>query len=364
MHNRDDSNGSNTASLPPPKGSAVSLLPSDTVLTPWSSSNIPPNIAQTLPSKKRRKDFAVCSSASVDWRVPPDVGLCVAKSLRDRWQSYRKQLRQCQKEFSEGSVHQLRVTTRRLMTQCTLVSCVTSGNKAEKARQKLKRRLKILGELRDTQVQRMFIEEQMVRFPELTSVRGFLQRREHELVRTVSGKVHRFKTRKLGKWTLALCQELATHPEDPCKRDLLATKVFCAMEDAFEEVARRSQTIDSANSQTIHRTRVAFKKFRYMVEALSPAFTGLGKSQLRRFGNYQRRMGNLQDLEIVQMCVARCVGEHSGTETLLQPFSRYLKQRRARLLRLCLRHADDLFQFWHPAWSERHGDSDLRRTAA
>src|SRR5262249_46717213 len=99
------------------------------------------------------------------WQGPKDPAAFLCFSLRSRLEAYRKQLRQCHKKFTEESVHQLRVATRRLMTQFILLRCVTAGNNAEKARQKLKQRLKTLGALRDTHVQRLFIEAQLKRFP-------------------------------------------------------------------------------------------------------------------------------------------------------------------------------------------------------
>jgi CHAD domain-containing protein len=113
-------------------------------------------------------------------------------------------------------------------------------------------------------------------------------------------------------------------------------------------VVRRRQAIDPANASTIHRTRIAFKKFRYIVESLSPDVTGFGKRELRALAYYQRRMGNLQDLEVVQQCITSFVQKHAGMEGLLKPFVGYLKARRARALRSFLRSADDLFEFWPP----------------
>ncbi len=91
--------------------------------------------------------------------VPAAVGPILAAALESRWESYREQLRRCQEEFSEEAVHELRVATRRLLAQFILLSCVAPSAALEKARRILKRRLAVLGDLRDTQVQRLFIEQ-------------------------------------------------------------------------------------------------------------------------------------------------------------------------------------------------------------
>ena len=86
-----------------------------------------------------------------------------------------------------------------------------------------------------------------------------------------------------------------------------------------------------------------------MVESLSPALTGLGKRQLRALAYYQRKMGIIQDLEVMQRCVARFLREHQRAEAALRPFCRHLRQRRLRALRSFLKSADRLFDFWPPA---------------
>src|SRR5436190_12708061 len=351
-----ETHASNVASIPPPTKSGELKLRN--ALFPGSVSRPGGRTKSSVKNSYAQVSF------SVVWHVPPNPAICLANSLKNQWKSYRKQLRECQKDFSETSVHQLRVATRRLMTYYALVGSVASGDKVTKARKKLKRHLKILGRLRDAQVQRLFIEEQMGRFPFLVLVRDFLTEREQHLVKDIARKVERFKSRKLEQWTLNLCQELSESPVQWGKRAVFATDLFRAMADAFRQTAYCRQTIDPANVQTIHRTRVSFKKFRYMVEALSPDFTGLGKRGLRRLGNYQRRMGHLQDLEILQNCLAQFLQEHPGNEELFAPFCHYIHLRRNRGLRSCLTHANDLFEFWDSArFGQTHPDA-LSRTAA
>ena len=132
-------------------------------------------------------------------------------------------------------------------------------------------------------------------------------------------------------------------------RKQLASAVAHTAANAFAEVEKRRQAIDLADLGTIHQTRVAFKRFRYIVESLSPGLTGLTKRQLRALAYYQRRMGIIQDLEVLRQAVERFAGEHKNTETALRPFCRYLRQRRTRSLRSFLKSADRLFEFWPTA---------------
>jgi len=294
----------------------------------------------------------------------PAIGPCLAEALQARWQSYREQLRICQAEFSEEGVHELRVATRRLMAQLVLLSCVLQSPALEKARRVLKRRLAALGKLRDTHVQRTFISREVARFPELMLLRRFLERQERRLVKAAAATVGRCKTRKLEKWVAALKRALSASAHGSRAQAQLASAVLRAAANAFAETVERRQAIDLAHLSTIHQTRVAFKRFRYMVESLSPHITGLSKRQLRALAYYQRKMGIIQDLEVLQACVASYVGKHKTAEALLRPFGRYLRRRRARALRSFLKSADLLYTFWPPASLIATRESVATRNAA
>jgi CHAD domain-containing protein len=234
------------------------------------------------------------------------------------------------------------------MAQFVLLSCVSRSPVLEKTRRTLKRRMVALGELRDAQVQRHFVSRQIARFPELASVRKHLERRERRLAKTAAAMVGRWKSRKIERWVDALNHELKNENYGPRAQAHLASLVLSATDKAFAEAVERQQAIDLADLRTVHRLRVAFKRFRYMVESLSPHLTGLSKQQLRALAYYQRKMGIIQDLEVLQHFVAGYLQEQPAAQRLLSPFGRYLQQRRARALRSFLRSADRLVAFWPP----------------
>ena len=296
--------------------------------------------------------------------VPVAVGPILAAALDSRWQSYRKQLRRCQEKFSEDGVHELRVATRRLLAQLILLSCVAPSAALEKARCILKRRLAVLGDLRDTQVQRLFIEQKVPSFPELVLLRDWLQRRERRLAKSAAETVNRFKTGKLERCISALIRGLTAKARRSRVQEQLASAVLRAAAQSFAKAVERRRAISVADLRTIHQTRVAFKRFRYIVESLSPGITGLSKRQLRTLAYYQRKMGIIQDLEVMQACLTRYSRENKKRGALLQRFSRYLRGRRTRALRSFLKSADRLFEFWPPATLVSRDDSVPAQHAA
>ena len=297
-------------------------------------------------------------------RGPVELGCTLARTLESRWKTYREQLRRCQEQPSEEAVHELRVATRRLLAEFALLSGVVPGATLEKARRTLKRRLTTLGDLRDTHVQRQFIEQKLASFPELIRLRSRLKRRERRLVKAAAETVNRCKTRKLGKLIAAMINTLKAKTHRPQPESQLTAFVLSTVARSFSEAIERRQAIDPADPGTIHRTRVAFKRFRYMLESLSPHLTGLNRRQLRALAYYQRKMGIIQDLEVMQACVARYAQGDNQREAMLQRFTRHLRQRRARALRSFLKSVDRLYEFWPPAGVAAPSDSAPTRNAA
>jgi CHAD domain-containing protein len=341
---------SNTASLPPPAESVVpAMLKPPDAISPVPASRTAlgrspnGNAAQCLPtpSLARRTNGA--------HPTVPGVGLCLINTLEARWKSYRQQLRRCQDQCSEEAVHELRVATRRLIAHLVLISCTVGTPALDKARRVLKRRLAALSDLRDTHVQVEFISHHAAGFPELGLLRKSLEHQERRLVKVAAGKVGSWKTRKIERWLDIIGLELAAKARSPRAHYELAPAVLNATADAFAQTVKRRQAIDLADLRTIHQTRVAFKRFRYMVESLSPEVTGLSKRELRNWAYYQRKMGIIQDLEVLQACVNKHLQENKGAEVLLRRFEAYLRRRRARALRSFLKTADRLSAFWPPA---------------
>ena len=122
----------------------------------------------------------------------------LATVLWDRWEAYSGRLQECQDQCSEVSIHELRVATRRMLSQLALVDRVQPNESLRSARRTLKRRLKALGELRDLHVLTSFLGRQSSRYPELLLVRKSLTRRSRRMVKATEAIVGGLGTTKLG----------------------------------------------------------------------------------------------------------------------------------------------------------------------
>ncbi len=268
--------------------------------------------------------------------------------LRERREACAVQLRKCRKHCGEESVHQLRVATRRLTSHLSLLECLVPRAELKQARRLLKDRMSRLSELRDVHVQLTFIAAQVGSYPPLARIREQLERRQRKLVRKAGRRIRGFVNRKLNRWLDRVEERLAAGARSSSARRRQLKLAVRATADAFREVVQRRKQILPTEPATVHRTRIAFKKFRYMVESLSPEITGYSRRELRRLAYYQRKMGLVQDLEVLQETIAGAVPQENRSADGFEPFRKYLCQRRRRALLNFIRAADQLYTFWPP----------------
>ena len=334
----------------PPYGAIATLLTSQHANASPESFPLPEALAEgesaTRQTPKLRPENRGWISTRPPGRLKAEPWL--AQALRGRWESYADRLHACRERASADSVHELRVATRRLISQVILFDSIFCSGKAQRTLRLLKRHLESLGALRDHHVQQILIEQQTSRFPELLALKRHLDRRQQKLIRAASRRINRFRNKKLEKWIGAMVAELAQDSNTASGRNRATALALRRAGEAFSETLARRRSIDYSDLKTIHRTRVAFKKFRYIVESLPGKVTGLSKRDLRQLAYYQRKMGNIQDLEVLQAYLTDFLERHEANRNLLAPFCAYLRRRRTHALRSFRKSADEIFRFWPP----------------
>ena len=282
-------------------------------------------------------------------RIFTAPGPKLAEVLEIRWISYCNEFRRCSKHCSEEAVHELRVSIRRLLAQLMLVEEVLPGDSLSKLRKALKRRFKQFGELRDVHVQRQTIDRLLARHPALVLLDAELKRREKRLVKEVARSLETGREKKLLNWVVRVLASLAEDADyQPTQRRMLG-QIMDAASAAFDEVNRRLAEVSVAEPATIHRVRLAYKKFRYMVEALSPTWTGYTPKQLRRMAYYQRRLGRIQDLEVLRAALAAFAKRNPASRAAMRPMGKVIDRRRSEAMRAFLKGGDEVGSFWPPA---------------
>jgi len=276
-----------------------------------------------------------------------DVLQHLGDSLQTQWRRYRKRLKRCQKHFSEDAVHASRVETRRLLSTLELLGAFMPERDLRKARRDLKRHLDTFDQLRDTQVQLTYVGRMAGTFPDAHEFYDWLRKREVRFTRTTRKAVKRIKTKRLGRCLAAVEKEIRLQRKRIGRERAFAI-VQRAINQAFARVAQLCRHVRADDTKTIHRTRIAFKHFRYMVEALAPLLPAVTEDHRRALRAYQCMMGDIQDMEVLLAALDKFVQKEEVNAASARRLKKELVRWRRLLIQIYLNAAGRLRRFWPP----------------
>jgi CHAD domain-containing protein len=123
-----------------------------------------------------------------------------------------------------------------------------------------------------------------------------------------------------------------------------------AYAQSFARVVRARQAVRADDPSTVHRLRVAFKRFRYMSEVLQPLLPWLNPHQRKAMQAYQTAMGEIQDLEVLTSGVRTFAASMPLARRIsMLPVQEVLALRRKEKIDAFLQTADALGTFWSDA---------------
>lgn len=289
----------------------------------------------------RRDSDLVAASDKVD------VLKHLAESLDSQGRRYRKRLRQCQEHFSEEAVHDSRVETRRLLATVELLAAFLPERKICKVREALKHHLDTFDDLRDTQVQLVYIQRMVRAFPAARPFHGWLDNRESKFTHQTRRAVKDIKTKRIAHRLECFEEELCRQRKH-LTRERAFADVIKVMTRSFERVAELCRKVKAADTDTIHRTRIAFKRFRYMTEALSPLLPAVTDQHRQAMRGYQSMMGDIQDVEVLLETLDKFLQRKNIKTAAAARLRNELMRRRQWLIQVYLNAANRLRQFWPP----------------
>lgn len=275
----------------------------------------------------------------MDPTFPSPQGLLL-DALEKRWKTCLTELDHCQAEFSNEAVHDVRVALRRLLSLASLLHTIEPHPRLKKLRRALKSQLDNFDELRDTQVMLVKVAETINELPQLGDFQAHLLKAERRLLKKLQKKIEKFELKDVTRRILKTRESLEAEE----KADLAAS-ILQSVDEAFAIARQRRERIDPARPATIHRLRVAFKKFRYMVEIASPLLAGIPERNLKRMNHYQTLMGEIQDAEVFQQSLA----EFDASSADLEPVRLYSESRHADAISAYMKNKDMLDTFWRSA---------------
>lgn len=278
-----------------------------------------------------------------------NIGTILIRSLEQRWQKYLRELRGCKRNTSEKAVHDLRVATRRLISTLTLIELVHPDKRVARIRKRPKRLFDALSPLRDTQVQLLAIEPQVKEFPDLATLVTILRVRERTLMRSLKKRIKKVGTKEMSRDIRVLKRDLKKRFAGASARQVGMKVIEGAAAAAFSKAAFMREKIVPARTGTIHRHRIAFKKFRYSMEAMLPLLPSVSKTHLKAMDTYQTTLGKIQDAEVMEQLVNRFLSTKPlAVRRRLARFRRALAEQKKSLTRQFPGNMRAFNRFWQP----------------
>jgi CHAD domain-containing protein len=233
------------------------------------------------------------------------------------------------------------------MSLLQLLSPLTASNHLQRVEHCLKKHLDAFDDLRDTQVQLSALRGFRKTFRAADRFYGFLKKQEVRLECTTLSWAGELRAKKLAKMVRTFREEakdwLKHAGPQRANRVLLFT-----LEQAFDSAIRLKERIDNRDPRSIHATRIAFKKFRYMVEVLAGRWAWADKHLLSRMRSYQGLMGDIQDAEVFRRAFAKFGDQQQSDPESTGKFAHRLVRHRDDLIARYLAAADRLAAFRPP----------------
>ena len=252
---------------------------------------------RTFPPAKPAVRRQIIPTVSSRRSTSRDVQTFIIQALDTRWNEYLVCLKRYQETASGKSVHDLRVSIRRLTTTIDLIDRFNPDNIVRQARVKLKTQLSDLSLLRDVHVEMVRVRRFLKELPEMKAFYEELRTRESKYLKSAK-KIpwksdRRFIETAINRAKIRLNARRATTSVEDSRKI-----VDAAMDVSFDNLSKKLENVTPTDYSSIHRVRLAFKPVRYTLEMLQPVL-GLDVRQVRTATFLARLMGQIQDLEVL-----------------------------------------------------------------
>jgi CHAD domain-containing protein len=274
--------------------------------------------------------------------LKPESSQPLLEALENRWRNYRVELKRCRDEFSNEAVHDLRVATRRILAFIRLLDSISPRPRLKKLTRTFKDQLDEFDELRDTQVILAELSEILLELPQLRDFQKSLQSSEERMLRALRKRLKKLEITETAKRVRKTRESIASKKDGG-----LESQIMQAVDEAFQRVKQRHSEVAVDRPATIHRVRVAFKSFRYMVEIAHPLMLNFPTENLKRMNDYQTLMGEIQDAEVFAQTLADFT-EHASLSNP-EPVRHYVERRHADAISVYVAEKNPLDIFWRSA---------------
>jgi CHAD domain-containing protein len=283
-------------------------------------------------------------------------------AVDQHWEEYRKQFKSGRRAISEESIHDLRVAAREFQALLRILQALDAHPRVKKIRRFLSKQLDQLNEVHDAQVMLQEANQRMESLPQLGPFRDYLQAGAKKLARSARKDIGRSKPSDLKERVKRVRKVARKHSDD----QQLVEHLLQVVDDAYAKTNEALTEIKAADPATIHKVRIAFKEFRYMIETIRPFLPDYPESYPDRMHDYQDAMGNVRDAtvfldklkEFEQDLQQRGHGQAPAFDS--KSIQLFYQQRLEEMIQAYFQRRGELNSFWRAApdlpfpWENNH----------
>jgi len=192
-------------------------------------------------------------------------------------------------------VHDLRVSIRRLRAHFRAVRLILPGFEDRRAVVGLRRLMRHLSRFRDLQVQQAMAGKLLAENPCLSDYMQRLEEDEISATRLLAEALASFSEDLVADAVSTACRGL----DEARSRGPDMRRLAGRLAGRHQRLIALRSAADPSDPATIHRLRVAFKKYRYLVEPLARFSGNPDPAVLARMHDLQGAMGDVQDLAVL-----------------------------------------------------------------
>lgn len=238
----------------------------------------------------------------------------VAQALTVSLERFAAELRSTHQRGDKAESHDLRVSIRRLLAALELTLALDEALVPSRIPHELEGVLDALSPLRDVEIQRQALEAQELPEGARRELMRHLVRREHKVRRALTHIVDDFPLRRLERAVASACSVLQSSDGDRTHSARLA--VVGAIARRYWAFDRRRRAAASAGMKGLHRVRIAFKKYRYVVELGAPLLKPVPEQTRESMKLFQDQLGAVQDAVVVLELLERSRATRDVVEEL------------------------------------------------
>jgi len=265
-------------------------------------------------------------------------------SLVQSWKNFSGAWKIARTKSSEKAVHDLRVSTRRLIAILELAKAVSGDTEIPKLQRRFKKVLKRMGPLRDTQV--LLVNLSRVQKSGLVNkFKKTLEQRERHEIDGIRDELKRGLKRKLSKAVDDVRAGFGSVESElgNVKIHRSVDRVLTSRRNELLKAERRFHQSQPVSEDLLHEMRIALKKFRYVIEAAQPMLDDSAKRRAKEMHSFQQLIGESRDVELLRTALEKWASKRGKIIAIVPALDR-LQQIRDSLLKKVVSSLTELEQ--------------------